>query len=91
VDAHRNVEANKAMKKVLQIANEVPQYEGVEGVIYKDERGNFFFEECVLSYKNAKDHVGSRMILKNVRLNNNDKTKAQYPFYAQIKVLKSDQ
>ena len=91
VNTHSNVEANKAMKKVLQIANEVPQYEGVEGVIYKDGKGNFFFEECVLSYKSAKDHVGSRMILKNVRLNNNDKTKAQYPFYAQIKVLKSDQ
>ena len=87
VEEHPDVSANKAMKKVLDVIPAcASDYEGYEGVIRQDSGNNYFCEKCVLSYSAAKNHLGKKVKLYDVR-ENTKSTKTQYPLFAQFKVL----
>lgn len=87
VEEHPNKEVNKAMKRVVgDTSMDSSRYEGYEGVIEQDEKGNCHCFECILSYKAAIDNIGKRIKLRNVVVNENN-TKALYPFFAKFKIL----
>lgn len=84
---HSDIAANKAMKKNLDvIAADASDYEAHEGVIKQDSSNNYFCDKCVLSYKAAKDHLGKKVKLYDVKKNESS-TKTLYPFFAKFKVL----
>ncbi len=87
VNQHSDIAANKSMKKVLSmITLDKTKYEGYEGVIMQDSKGNCYCEECILSYKAASDKVGKRVRLSNIRENDQD-TKIAYPLRAHFKII----
>lgn len=84
---HSDIAANKSMKKVLSmITLDKTKYEGYEGVIMQDSKGNCYCKECILSYKAASDKVGKRVRLSNIR-ENDQNTKIAYPLRAQFKII----
>ena len=87
VEEHPEIEVNKAMKKVIDVISaRASDYEGYEGVIQQDSGNNYYCEKCILSYSAAKNHLGKKVKLYDVK-ENTKRTKTQYPLFAQFKVL----
>ncbi len=83
VDQHRDVSANKSMKRIVgSISANTSDYEGKVFRIEQDKNGNCHCGDCILNWGEAKDQVGKQARLSNIKPNKKENTKIQYPIRA---------
>lgn len=75
------------MKKAVgSISAKVSDYDGKVFPIEQDENGNCHCGDCILNWGDAKEYVGKQVRLSNIKPNQKENTKIQYP----IRALKFD-
>lgn len=87
VEQNPDISANKAKKKILN-ADVVSalDFDGFKGIIEQDSKGNYYCEKCILSYKAAKDNIGKRVELFDIKKNDKS-TKILYPLHAKFRII----
>ena len=87
VEQHPDISINKSMKKAVgSISAKVSDYDGKVFPIERDENGNCHCGDCILNWGDAKEYVGKQVRLSNIKPNQKENTKIQYP----IRALKFD-
>ena len=69
--------------KCISIEEMIKEYEGMSGVVQRDNRGYYYIGKCVLPYRFIENNklFQKRIILQEVTLNNSASTK-YYPLFA---------
>lgn len=91
-NGHFNKEENLAMcvnlsdnkGQCIQDDYDIDYYKQGEFTIDIDEDGNRHCEGCILPPKTPSNYIGKSVTLDNIKINNDSKTKAIYPFFAKF-------